>query len=277
MEEAPAVEVTAPVESTTTPVEPAHVEPEMGVNAWHQTLPEGVDASILNDKDKQYKTFEDYVRATHELRGKLSEKGIIPPSENATPSEKEEFLEKVKPFLPSNVPEGGNYELKALEGIEMEEEAKAEMFSVFADLELSNEQADKILEFYGKSVASDIESAKIELEERRNEAEKELRQKWGGEYEQRIERASTLLDKLGEGFGEFASEAGLFTQVKFMELLDKMGAGEATLPSGTVMSPSDIQTRIAEIKSDPKFMRGSYAERTALTNELRELIARKNG
>ena len=283
------VESTTPVESMTTPVISEPVEastmvvepsskilPEVDKGQWYFKLdPES--QGILTEKDKQYKSFEDYIKATHELRGKLTQKGIIPPSEDATPSEKEEFIEQIKPYLPSNVPEGGNYELKALEGIEMEEEAKSEMFSVFADLELSNEQADKILEFYGKSVASDIESAQAEAEARRNEAEKELKQKWGAEYEQRIERASTLLDKLGNGFGEFAAEAGLFTQVKFMELLDKMGSGEATLPAGTVMSPTDIQTRINEIKADPKFMRGNFEEREALTKELRELISRKNG
>ena len=270
---APVVDTSTPPEPSTTVIEQSTPTIEQNTGAWYQTLPEDT-AKLLNDKDKQYKTMEDYIKSTHELRGKLSEKGIIPPGENATKEERDAFLEQIQPFIPSNVPE--SYEIEALKDLEIPDEQRDAMFSEFKDIGLSNDQASKILEFYGKEMAKDIESVQAQREAMVAESEKQLKQEFGTEYEARMERAATILDKLGNGFGEFASEMGLFTKPEFIKILDKIGSAEAVLPSGTVMTAKDIQGRIAEIKSDPKFMRGSFEERRKLAEEMRSLISMKN-
>ena len=264
----------SPTDASTSVVQPTAKVPEMDTGSWYQSLPDGFDHNILNDKDKQYKSFEDYVKSTHELRGKLSEKGIIPPDENATEEERNAFLEQIKDYIPSNVPE--SYELEALKEIELPEEQQKEITSTFKELGLSNEQANGILEFYGKELAKDIQSVETQREEARMEAEKALKSEWGAEYDARIERASKTLDRLGNEFGEFASEHGLFTRKEFIALLDKIGSAESTIPKGEPSNGMNIDNRIKEIKSNPKFMRGTYEERRQLSEELKNLIEQKH-
>ena len=274
MEEAtpatPAVESNSfsPTETHTTQVDVSHTPPEQDQGLWYQTLDPN-SAKLLNDKDKQYKSFEDYVKSTHELRSKLSEKGIIPPGENATKEEKDAFLEEISQYIPSNIPD--SYELKALEGLDIPEEQQTEMFSKFKEIGLSNEQADQILEFYGENVAKDLESFEAQKQEAQKEAEAQLKKEWGNEFEKRIERSSTILDRLGDGFSEYASQQGLFTQPEFIKLLDRIASAEAIVPKGNTVDKNQIKTRIDEILHDPKFLKGSFEERRSLGEELRSL------
>jgi hypothetical protein len=130
-------------------------------------------------------------------------------------------------------------------------------------LGLNNKQAEGILEFYKNNMEGIAQQSKIDTETAQAQAEQELRQEWGRDFDAKVKQAgaiakaninSEILDMTlsnGTRLGDHPEIIKGFAKIASMMSEDKM----VTTESESVNSVSDIETEISSITND---MNGPY-------------------
>jgi hypothetical protein len=125
-------------------------------------------------------------------------------------------------------------------------------------LGLNNKQAQGILEFYKNNMEGSAQQAKIDTETAQSQAEQELRQEWGRDFEGKVKQAGALakaninpevLDMTlsnGTRLGDHPEIIKGFAKIANMMSEDKIVATE----SENVNSVSDIESEISAITND---------------------------
>ena len=129
------------------------------------------------------------------------------------------------------------------------------------NLGLNNKQAQGILEFYKNNMEGTAQQAKIDTETAQAQAEQELRQEWGRDFDGKVKQAGALakanmnpevLDmQLQDGtrIGDHPEIIKGFAKIAGMMSEDKIVATE----SENVNSSKDIESEISAITNDTEW------------------------
>jgi hypothetical protein len=125
-------------------------------------------------------------------------------------------------------------------------------------LGLNNKQAQGILEFYKNNMENTAQQAKIDTETAQAQAEQELRQEWGRDFESKVKQAGALakaninsevLDmplQNGTRLGDHPDIIRGFSKIASMMQEDKIVATE----SENVNTTKDLESEISAIMND---------------------------
>ncbi len=150
------------------------------------------------------------------------------------------------------------------------------------ELELSPAKFQKLLDFYHKTVVSDISTADISFTEQQKEAQEkstaELKKLWLGDYDNKVLRANAILRKYG---GEEAV-ASLNAQnsplmAQFLEkIAESMSETQLKGLTGPASSTSgDLKTRIADVREQMDKIVADNPVNFKINAKYKELVERK--
>jgi len=150
-----------------------------------------------------------------------------------------------------------NFDVKS-EIVNMDENAIKSFAEQSHKLGLNNKQAAGILDFYKNNMEGSAQQAKIDTETAQSQAEQELRQEWGRDFEGKVKQAGALakaninpeiLDMTlsnGIRLGDHPEIIKGFAKIAGMMSEDKIVATE----SENVNTVADIETEISAITND---------------------------
>ena len=208
----PVVPDTPPVVPATPPIVPA------GDPNWYDS------ALSANDKDREYATINDYVESNHALRSMISQKGILPPTAESTPVQRDEFLEAVKSHLPAEifagkVPEA--YEIEMLTKNEALDDARrAGVTDAFRKLGMTNEQAVGVMDMFGRESATDIELNEVAKAAMMAGSMENLKAEWGDDFDERKDGVLSLAERHPEAM-QILTDSGFLGNQAVFTMLDE--------------------------------------------------------
>jgi len=244
---------TVPVEQATTEtVQPTTPAPaEQPTSSWKDSISEDYrnDPSIekFTEIDALAKS---YINATK----MIGQDKIVIPTKNSSQETWEEAYTKLgRPESPDKY----NLNVKS-EVVNMDESAIKSFAEQSHKLGLNNKQAEGILNFYKNNMEGSAQQAKIDTETAQSQAEQELRQEWGRDFEGKVKQAGALakaninpevLDMTlsnGTRLGDHPEIIKGFAKIADMMSEDKIVATE----SENVNTVADIETEISTITND---------------------------
>ena len=251
---------TVPVEKTETstentkPVE-ATIAPSTETQPAAKTWKEAISEEFRNDPNIEKFTEIDalaksYINAT-QMIGKDK---VAVPNKNSTDDQWNEVYDKL------GRPESADkYSLNAKsEVVPIDEQAIKQFAENAHQLGLNNKQAQGILEFYKNNMEGTAQQSKIDTETAQAQAEQQLRQEWGRDFEGKVKQAGALakaninpeiLDMTlsnGIRLGDHPEIIKGFAKIAGMMSEDKIVATE----SENVNTIADIESEISAITND---------------------------
>ena len=178
--------------------------------------PEAVDFETLaipeTFKDSpvgKYKTVGELAKGYTEATKLIGAKGVILPSEKATPEEYDKFYNTLgRPEKPDG------YKLSPLENLHPELKVTPETEAGFKSLMhkhgISAKQADGLYKEYFGMISQSLTKRDEGMMTSKHQAETALRQEWGAEYGNNLAKSQKLIEKFGgpdarEAFGELGN------------------------------------------------------------------------
>ena len=257
---------TVPVEKTETSTEPTAtpsnvaksdtpVSPTTETQPVAKTWKEAISEEFRNDPNIEKFTEIDalaksYINAT-QMIGKDK---VAVPNKNSTDDQWNEVYDKL------GRPESADkYSLNAKsEVVPIDEQAIKQFAENAHQLGLNNKQAQGILEFYKNNMEGTAQQAKIDTETAQAQAEQQLRQEWGRDFESKVKQAGALakanmdanvLDMTlsnGTRLGDHPEVIKGFAKIASMMQEDKIVATE----SENVDTTKDLESEISAIMND---------------------------
>ena len=246
---------TVPVETTTTetaqPTTPVATPAAQPTSSWKDSISEDFrnDPSIekFTEIDALAKS---YINATK----MIGQDKIVIPTKNSSQEAWDEAYAKL------GRPESADkYSLDAKSDVVPFDETAIKSFAEQSHkLGLNNKQAQGILEFYKNNMEGSAQQAKIDTETAQSQAEQELRQEWGRDFEGKVKQAGALakaninpevLDMTlsnGTRLGDHPEIIKGFAKIAGMMSEDKIVATE----SENVNTIADIESEISAITND---------------------------
>ena len=191
-----------------------------------------------------------YINATR----MIGQDKVVIPTNNSTEEQWNEVYDKLG--RPENA---DKYELNAKsETVNLDETAIKQFAEQSHKLGLNNKQAQGILEFYKTNMEGTVQQAKIDTETAQAQAEQELRQEWGRDFESKVKQAGALakanmnaevLDMTlqnGVRLGDHPEVIRGFAKIASMMQEDKIVATE----SENVNTSKDLESEISAIMND---------------------------
>ena len=251
----------SPVETTKTPTETkqetttqhisATTEQPKVATSWKETISE----EFRNDPNIAKFTEIDalaksYINATR----MIGTDKVAVPNQNSTEDHWNEVYDKL------GRPESAEkYKLEVKSEVVPIEETAVKQFAENAHkLGLNNKQAQGILEFYKTNMEGTAQQAKIDTETAQAQAEQQLRQEWGRDFESKVKQAGALakanmdanvLDMTlsnGTRLGDHPEVIKGFAKIASMMQEDKIVATE----SENVNTTKDLESEISAIMND---------------------------
>ena len=246
---------TVPVE-TTTPTETAPIAtPVATPPAQPASWKDSISEDFRNDPNIEKFTEIDalaksYINATK----MIGQDKLVIPNNNSTEDQWNEVYEKL------GRPESADkYSLDAKsEVVNFDDTAIKSFAEQSHKLGLNNKQAQGILEFYKNNMEGTAQQTKIDTETAQSQAEQELRQEWGRDFEGKVKQAGALakaninpevLDMTlsnGTRLGDHPEIIKGFAKIAGMMSEDKIVATE----SENVNTVKDLEAEIAAISND---------------------------
>ena len=253
------VETTTTTEPTATPSNVAKsdtpVSPTTETQPVAKTWKEAISEEFRNDPNIEKFTEIDalaksYINAT-QMIGKDK---VAVPNKNSTEDQWNEVYDKL------GRPESADkYSLNAKsEVVPIDENAIKQFAENAHQLGLNNKQAQGILEFYKNNMEGTAQQAKIDTETAQAQAEQQLRQEWGRDFESKVKQAGALakanmdanvLDMTlsnGTRLGDHPEVIKGFAKIASMMQEDKIVATE----SENVNTTKDLESEISAIMND---------------------------
>ena len=252
---------TVPVETTTTEtVTPTPTATPVAVRGADTPAPQtswkdSISEDYRNDPNIEKFTEIDalaksYINATK----MIGQDKVVIPNNNSTEDQWNEVYEKL------GRPESADkYSLDAKsEVVNLDEGAIKSFAEQSHKLGLNNKQAQGILEFYKNNMEGSAQQAKIDTETAQSQAEQELRQEWGRDFEGKVKQAGALakaninpevLDMTlsnGTRLGDHPEIIKGFAKIAGMMSEDKIVATE----SENVDTKTDIESEISALTND---------------------------
>ena len=252
---------TVPVEQTTTEAQPQATQatvakadtpaPQSTETSWKDSISE----VYRNDPNIEKFTEIDalaksYINATR----MIGQDKIAVPNKNSTEEVWEEAYTKLgRPETPDQY----NLNFKS-DVVTIDENAVKSFAEQSHKLGLNNKQAEGILDFYKNNMEGIAQQSKIDTETAQAQAEQELRQEWGRDFDAKVKQAGAIakaninpevLDMTlsnGTRLGDHPEIIKGFAKIASMMSEDKM----VTTESESVSSVSDIETEISSITND---------------------------
>ena len=254
---------TVPVEQTTTETATPTTQPTtetkpevsttttITTSSWKDSISE----AYRNDPNIEKFTEIDalaksYINATK----MIGQDKVVIPTNNSTEEHWDEVYAKL------GRPESADkYSLDAKsEVVNLDETAIKSFAEQSHKLGLNNKQAQGILEFYKNNMEGSAQQAKIDTETAQSQAEQQLRQEWGRDFEGKVKQAGALakaninpevLDMTlsnGTRLGDHPEIIKGFAKIAGMMSEDKIVSTE----SENVNTVADIETEISAITND---------------------------
>jgi len=246
---------TVPVEQATTetaqPTTPVATPAAQPTSSWKDSISEDFrnDPSIekFTEIDALAKS---YINATKMIG---QDKIVIPTKNSGQEAWDEAYAKLGRP----ESPEKYTFDVKS-DVVNMDEGAIKSFAEQSHKLGLNNKQAEGILDFYKNNMEGTAQQAKIDTETAQSQAEQELRQEWGRDFEGKVKQAGALakaninpevLDMTlsnGTRLGDHPEIIKGFAKIANMMSEDKIVATE----SENVNTVADIETEISAITND---------------------------
>ncbi len=252
---------TVPVEKTSTEAQPQATQatvanadtpaPQPTQSTWKESISE----TYRNDPNIEKFTEIDalaksYINATK----MIGQDKVVIPTNNSTEEAWNEVYDKL------GRPESAEkYSLDAKSEVVNLDEAAIKSFAEQSHkLGLNNKQAQGILEFYKNNMEGTAQQAKIDTETAQAQAEQQLRQEWGRDFESKVKQAGALakanmdanvLDMTlsnGTRLGDHPEVIKGFAKIASMMQEDKIVATE----SENVNKGRDLESEISTIMND---------------------------
>jgi len=252
---------TVPVDQATTETQPQATQatvakadtpaPQTTESSWKDSISE----AYRNDPNIEKFTEIDalaksYINATR----MIGQDKIAVPNKNSTEEVWEEAYTKLgRPETPDQY----NLNIKS-DVVQMDDSAIKSFAEQSHKLGLNNKQAEGILDFYKNNMEGIAQQSKIDTETAQAQAEQELRQEWGRDFDAKVKQAGAIakaninpevLDMTlsnGTRLGDHPEIIKGFAKIASMMSEDKM----VTTESESVSSVSDIETEISSITND---------------------------
>jgi hypothetical protein len=249
---------TVPVE-TTTPTAPTPTPIEKSVTVTGGDAPANWKTSISEEfrNDPSIEKFTEidslaksYINATK----MIGQDKIIIPTNNSTEDQWNEVYSKL------GRPESADkYALDAKsETVEMDEGAIKSFAEQSHKLGLNNKQAQGILEYYKNNMEGSAQQSRIDTETAQTQAEQQLRQEWGRDFDNQVSKAGALakanintevLDMTlsnGTRLGDHPDIIKGFAKIANMMSEDKILSSE----NESANTSQDIESQISTIMND---------------------------
>jgi hypothetical protein len=250
----------SPVETTPTTTETKPVEATIASTTIQQptvnkTWKEAISEEFRSDPNIEKFTEIDalaksYINATK----MIGQDKVAVPNKNSTEDQWNEVYDKL------GRPESADkYQLDVKSDVAPIDDGAVKQFAENAHkLGLSNKQAQGVLEFYKTSMEGTAQQSKVDTETAQVQAEQELRQEWGREFESNVQRAGALakanmnpdiLDlelKSGIRVGDHPELIKGFAKIASMMSEDKIVSPE----SDGANKSADIESEIATITNN---------------------------
>ena len=246
---------TVPVETTTTetaqPTTPVATPAAQPTSSWKDSISEDFrnDPSIekFTEIDALAKS---YINATK----MIGQDKIVIPTKNSSQEAWDEAYAKL------GRPESADkyaFDVKS-DVVNMDESAIKSFAEQSHKLGLNNKQAAGILDFYKNNMEGTAQQAKIDTETAQSQAEQQLRQEWGRDFDGKVKQAGALakaninpevLDMTlsnGTRLGDHPEIIKGFAKIANMMSEDKIVSTE----SENVNTVADIETEISAITND---------------------------
>ena len=250
---------TVPVETTTTetvqptatPTPVAKADTPAPQTSWKDSISEEYRADPNIEKFTEIDALaKSYINATK----MIGQDKIVIPTKNSSQEAWDEAYAKL------GRPESADkYALDAKSDVVPFDETAIKSFAEQSHkLGLNNKQAQGILEFYKNNMEGSAQQAKIDTETAQSQAEQELRQEWGRDFEGKVKQAGALakaninpeiLDMTlsnGVRLGDHPEIIKGFAKIAGMMSEDKIVATE----SENVNTIADIESEISAITND---------------------------
>ena len=252
------VETTTPTETVTPTTQPTtETKPEVSTTTTITTSSWKDSISEAYRKDPNIEKFTEidalaksYINATK----MIGQDKVVIPTNNSTEEHWDDVYEKL------GRPESADkYSLDAKsEVVNLDETAIKSFAEQSHKLGLNNKQAQGILEFYKNNMEGTAQQSKIDTETAQVQAEQQLRQEWGRDFEGKVKQAGALakaninpevLDMTlqnGTRLGDHPEIIKGFAKIAGMMQEDKIVATE----SENAQSVSNIEEEISSIIND---------------------------
>jgi hypothetical protein len=258
-------QTTSPVEQTTTTETPATIanvaktdtiispttEQPKVATSWKEAISEEFRQDPNIEKFTEIDALaKSYINATK----MIGQDKVALPNKNSTEDQWNEFYDKV------GRPESADkYSLDVKSDLVPLDNGAVKQFAENAHkLGLSNKQAQGVLEFYKNSMEGTAQQSKVDTETAQVQAEQELRQEWGREFENNVKKAgalakanmnSDILDlelKSGIRVGDHPELIKGFAKIASMMSEDKIVSPE----SDSASKSADIESEISTITNN---------------------------
>ena len=246
---------TVPVEQATTetaqPTTPVATPAAQPTSSWKDSISEEYRADPSIEKFTEIDALaKSYINATK----MIGQDKIVIPTKNSSQEAWDEAYAKL------GRPETADkYALDAKSDVVPFDETAIKSFAEQSHkLGLNNKQAQGILEFYKNNMEGSAQQAKIDTETAQSQAEQQLRQEWGRDFEGKVKQAGALakaninpevLDMTlsnGTRLGDHPEIIKGFAKIANMMSEDKIVSTE----SENVNTVTDIETEISAITND---------------------------
>ncbi len=249
---------TVPVEPTTTSTEtaqsttpPVTTTQTTTTSSWKESISEEFRTDPSIEKFTEIDALaKSYINATK----MIGQDKIVIPTNNSTEDQWSEVYQKL------GRPESADkYQLDVKsEAVPIDKNAVKQFAENAHKLGLNNKQAQGILEFYKNNMEGTVQQSKIDTETAQVQAEQQLRQEWGRDFEGKVKQAGALakaninpevLDmelKDGTRVGDHPEIIKGFAKIASMMSEDKIISTE----SENIDSTKNIESEIASIVND---------------------------
>jgi len=239
-----------PTTIASTPISSTTEQPKVATS-WKEAISEEFRSNPNIEKFTEIDALaKSYINATQ----MIGQDKVSVPNKNSTEDQWNEVYDKL------GRPESADkYSLDVKSDVVPFDDGAVKQFAENAHkLGLSNKQAQGVLEFYKTSMEGTAQQSKVDTETAQVQAEQELRQEWGREFESNVQRAGALakanmnpdiLDlelKSGIRVGDHPELIKGFAKIASMMSEDKIVSPES---DGTNKS-SDIESEISTITNN---------------------------
>ena len=240
----------ANVAKTDTIISPTTEQPKVATS-WKEAISEEFRQDPNIEKFTEIDALaKSYINATK----MIGQDKVALPNKNSTEDQWNEFYDK------AGRPESADkYSLNVKSDVVPLDNGAVKQFAENAHkLGLSNKQAQGVLEFYKNSMEGTAQQSKVDTETAQVQAEQELRQEWGREFENNVKKAgalakaninSDILDlelKSGIRVGDHPELIKGFAKIASMMSEDKIVSPE----SDSTNKSADIESEISSITNN---------------------------
>lgn len=163
--------------------------------AWYESA--GFSDDLLADEKARgmlgkYQGLDDFLKGAVNLNSKIGEKGVMPPGENATDSERAEFFNSI-----GRPEKADGYSWEPGEGFELDDAIYSEKTQRMHEAGLTDAQHAAVMDLYVEELQRLNTGLAEEQTQIAQESEMQLRKDWGNDYEENIKGARAAAEKFG--------------------------------------------------------------------------------